>query len=1301
MPSLSRQVETGKRKGRKPPVNAISGDYGSLIHILDASGRKWLVDGGALVSILPPTTAQRTAGPSSSSSSSPSLSAANGTPIPTYGSVHHEVALGNRLFPFDFIVADVQQPILGANFLAAFSLAPNHRDGTILCLDTLEVVAKSVHLTASPSNASAVNEISPSLDPRFDALLEEFPEITTPSFKLKEVSHGVEHHIPTGETRPLQARARRLCPEKLAVAKAEIEKLVELGICKRGKSDWSSPLLVTTKPDGGWRVCGDYRRLNAATPDDKYPVRTLQDFTAELHGKTVFSKVDLLKGYHQIPVRQEDIKKTAVVTPFGLFVFTRTPFGLKNAGQDFQRLMDEILGDVPRVFVYIDDILVASETVDQHLGDLRHTFETLRDNGLVINKKKCLLGRSSIEFLGYHVDSTGISPLPHRVEAIRKIPPPTTIKELQSFLGMINYYRRFIAHAAHHMHALFELLKGKPKTLPWAKPQQQSFDAIKEALAKAALLHHPRPSAQLALTTDASKLAIGGVLEQMGPNGWEPLAFYSAKLQRTQQLWPPYDRELLAAFKSVRHFRDMVEGRPFVLYTDHESLVPSMHKKTDPQTARQQYQLSNIAEYTSDIRYIEGKSNVVADALSRPPAESSTEADVNSVANNRQKTTRHALSSHSLTAAAPDNNAASAAAQNDDAAAAAVFPTTSVNSAAAPDSSRASAAASSSSTTEQQQKQDGDKRTTKKEGMSPTSDALTHISTEKKAFLQSVVNSISSYAMDIRSLARDQPLDPDYQRLVTDASSNIHFKKVDLDGVELIVDVSNGPPRPWVPVSWRRKVFDLIHGLGHPGVEMTRKAVAAKFVWPTMRQDVSKWARDCLECQRSKVLRHVVPPIGEFEVPHKRFSHINLDLVTMPLSNGFKKLLTIVDRFTRWPAAIPLRDTSTESIMDAFAHQWVANFGVPESVTTDRGAQFSTAIWTQLMQVWGIKSHQTTPYHPEANGLVERFHRRMKESLLALGSEETDKWYWKLPCTLLAIRTTLKPDIGASPSDLVYGEGLSIPGTLMNSQRPDEQTQRQLQRDTLDRMTVEVARLQPTPTSAHRTPRLQLPDDLRTATHVFVKRGGIHPSLTTPYTGPYRVLERLESYFRISIPGRGDESISISRLKPAHIESHLEEDDAPPVTPPPRRGPGRPPGARNNAPPPTPPPPPPPSPPHSPPPPPAATTPPRRGPNRPPRPPPDDPHPPRCFLEDSPPPPPQPPPRRGPGRQPGTRNRQPPAGGISTVGDIPREEEAALSRSRPSERQVSYAPPLAAILQQHVFGDQLQSTSSIPDPPRE
>ena len=209
-----------------------------------------------------------------------------------------------------------------------------------------------------------------------------------------------------------------------------------------------------------------------------------------------------MKGYHQIPVAPDDVRKTGIITPFGLFIFPRTPFGLKNAGQDFQRLMDSILGDIPRVYVYIDDILVASETPEQHLKDLENVFKILSDNGLVVQRSKCILGRASLEFLGYHVDANGIAPLPTRVEAIREVPAPTTIKELQRFLGMVNYYRRFIKRAAHHLYPLFGALQGpkkvkgekrppRPKTLTWNDSLQTSFNAIKEALAVATLLHHP------------------------------------------------------------------------------------------------------------------------------------------------------------------------------------------------------------------------------------------------------------------------------------------------------------------------------------------------------------------------------------------------------------------------------------------------------------------------------------------------------------------------------------------------------------------------------------------------------------------------------------------------------------------------------------------------------------------------------------------------------------------------------------------------------------------------------------------
>ena len=1062
-----------------------------LLFAIDSNNEtRWLIDGGAAYSIVPPSPQQRAAGPNAWQ-----LQAANGSDIACFGLTDRDVCIDDRVFTFTFIIADVQQPILGADFLSTFYLAPNHRDKCLIDLTDFSTVSVRTNENAQTKHVPNINLVGPSqpTQDQYYQLLDSYPALSTPSFKPKEVSHGVHHYIPTN-CQPIQSKSRPLNPDKLEIAKQEFDKLLELGICYRGKSEWASPLMVAPKPGGGWRVCGDYRRLNAATIDDKYPVKSLADFNSKLCGKTIFSKIDLLKGYHQIPVAPNDIGKTAVITPFGLFIFPRTPFGLKNAGQDFQRLMDSILGDLPFCYVYLDDILVFSNSPSEHLEHLRQIFEILEANGLVVNRPKCVLGVSELDFLGFRVTKEGILPLAEKVEAIRAVKVPTTVKELQRFCGMVNYYRKSIRQAAHHMDALFAALEGKPKTLKWTEERDIAFKAIKEALANCAMLRHPRHNATLALTTDASDIAMGAVLEQRGPQGWEPLAFFSARFKNNERRWPPFDRELCAAFRSIRHFRYMLEGRFFTLYTDHQSLVPALHKKTEPLTARQTYQLSGIAEYTTDIRYLEGKANVVADALSRPNGPIATEEEehiflgcINGISGIRKKP---------------------------------LPPSPKL----LPPPPRAPAAIEKS------------------------------LSNEKLENLNAAVNSIVSLGIDFEEMAREQPLDADFTRISRDPNSGIALRKVPMGQHSLHVDISNGPARPFVPFSWRRRVFDAIHGLGHPGIERTRQMIREKFVWPSIRADTSKWARECVQCQRAKIQRHVVPEIGEFVLPNRRFAHLHVDLTKMPESNGYCHLLTIVDRFTRWPTAIPLKDTTTESVIDAIAHRWISSFGVPKAITTDRGPQFTSATWRQLCDTWGIEAHLTTSYHPEANGLVERFHRRLKESLMAQCGDNGAQWFWRLPMALLAIRTTMKPDVGSSPAELVYGEGLAVPGELLPDVISEEDDLTQQRKRLLGNLRLEVERLQPKPTSSHRQPQIHLPDELENATHVFVRRGGlVHPPLTSPYEGPFKVESRTKTGFKVHLPGRGVDEIALARIKPANIdvEDNAEGGDSQTPSPPP------------------------------------------------------------------------------------------------------------------------------------------------------
>ena len=255
-------------------------------------------------------------------------------------------------------------------------------------------------------------------------------------------------------------------------------------------------------------------------------------------------------------------------------------------------------------------------------------------------------------------------------------------------------------------------------------------------------------------------------------------------------------------------------------------------------------------------------------------------------------------------------------------------------------------------------------------------------------------------------------------------------------------------------------------------------------------------------------------------------------------------------------------------MIDTLALNWIAIHGVPDTITTDRGSQFTSQIWTQLLKTWGIQHNVTTAYHPQSNGLVERLHRRLKESLMALCQDKREKWFWKLPMALLTLRTTIKPDIGASPSEMVFGEGISVPGQLVGPPPLDDDEMLRCQRSTQRNSQIEVECLQPKPTAHHRRAQVHIPEDLATATHVLVLRGGVQPSLTAPYDGPFPVLERKPSGFRIQFPGRQSDIVSLARLKPAFVsrdgqqandDSDQDLDDHIPNSPPP---PGRRPGPR-------------------------------------------------------------------------------------------------------------------------------------------
>ena len=322
-----------------------------------------------------------------------------------------------------------------------------------------------------------------------------------------------------------------------------------------------------------------------------------------------------MRGYNQILVAPEDVPKTAVITPFGLFEFlgyvdNQTIFcqPLEEETQVTSMLLGVGAGDEDIINVHEKEFLkAATDFVHESLKRLCGVFEPK-------GHAECVFGVDAIDFLGHRVTAQGIEPLPERVEAIHQFPRPQEAKSLGEFLGIVNFYHRFIPHAAALMGPLHSMSHVKGDKFQWSDQLQSAFDATKHALASATLLNHPSATATTCLTVDASDL---GVLEQFLDGSWKPLAFFSRKLDKAQKSYSTFDRELLAIYSAIRHFAYFLEGRHFHIYTDHKPLTFALASGSEHWTPRQQRHLSLIAEYTTDIRHVHGRDNAVADALSR------------------------------------------------------------------------------------------------------------------------------------------------------------------------------------------------------------------------------------------------------------------------------------------------------------------------------------------------------------------------------------------------------------------------------------------------------------------------------------------------------------------------------------------------------------------------------------------------------------------------------------------------------------------------------------------------------------
>ena len=459
------------------------------------------------------------------------------------------------------------------------------------------------------------------------SILEEFKELTMEPDYNKPVKHGHSLEIKVKNLVPRMIKARKCNGMRRKIVEENFNDLIIRGAMSRGQeARYVSPITMVPKKDGNIRICIDYTTLNAHTNPISYPLPRIDELPEFIpNGSKIFSCLDLKEAYYSLPIHPNSQKYAAIIAHHGVFIPHRTTFGLMNAPMRFQMMMEDILTPCTGfVYVYLDDILVFSETKKDHESHLRKVLQTLQDSGLYLNAKKCIIAEEKVEFLGHSIGADGVGVMDSKVEAIINLPRPTNRKELKRFIGLVNYYFHHIPRLSEITAPLNELSGGpkatNKKPLKLNQSQINAYKDTLKVLAKAATLAYEDHNKPLILYSDASETHVGAVLEQEGINGNKrPLAFFSKKLPSLKRYRSTFYKELRALYLSLKHFQSRVIGRELIIRTDSQSVEKAITNPIKDQSPMEQRYIAAIKEFNPFVKHIAGVDNRVADILSRPP----------------------------------------------------------------------------------------------------------------------------------------------------------------------------------------------------------------------------------------------------------------------------------------------------------------------------------------------------------------------------------------------------------------------------------------------------------------------------------------------------------------------------------------------------------------------------------------------------------------------------------------------------------------------------------------------------------
>ena len=548
------------------------------------------------------------------------------SPVPTNTRVR--IANGSTIQSIGVVNVPIQ--VEGSWCRANFTIVPSSIHELIIGMDVMREMEAEINTASGMVTFRKTNEWF-SMTGKFDG--GETEPRPLPNNKSSDSKTTVQHVIRLmPDATPIKQRYFPCNPKKQEAINREVEKMLEAGVIEPSQSPWSSPIVIVPKKSGETRFCVDFRKVNAVTIRDSYPLPYISHILDKLRGSKYFSTLDLKNGYWQIPLAAASRPITAFTIPGkGLYQFRRMPFGLHSAGATFQRYLDSIIGpDLDHIaLVYLDDIIVLGETKQQHMTNLRRVTDRLTAAGLRLNHDKCEIAKTSIVYLGHVITPEGIKTDPDKIKAIKHIAPPRSKKEVRSLLGSASWYRRFVPRFAQITAPLVKLTK-KDERWTWNLEQEEAFRQLKGALMRSPVLACPDFTKPFQLHTDASEKGIGAALIQVQDDQERVIAYASRTYNSAEAKYCTTEKECLAVVWGINKFRYYLEGYPFMVITDHQCLrwLAELQKPS----GRLSRWAVDLQQYSFSIRYRSGAENTLADSLSRNPLPIADESEAANMA---------------------------------------------------------------------------------------------------------------------------------------------------------------------------------------------------------------------------------------------------------------------------------------------------------------------------------------------------------------------------------------------------------------------------------------------------------------------------------------------------------------------------------------------------------------------------------------------------------------------------------------------------------------------------------------------